>query len=179
MSNPNKRRCADKTWGWASASVGSFIKASGGGETSPVAESGSSVAGDLIIAAGSDIKASGRGGGGSNSGGRSQGMVPRNMRRRSVSVQALPTFGACKSPFATSEDLGQNSTKRELRPGADASIIVQNYYGNLPSTRTRAPFALDGDKLKEPRSQRKMKGSFKLYGIGAAQGFNIISNETV
>ena len=81
MSNPNKRRSADKSWGWANDSVKEFLALSGRGESIPSERACTASTGDLAV---------------SPSRGRSQSVVPRNMKRRSYSVQALPTFGPCK-----------------------------------------------------------------------------------
>ncbi|GMH88651.1 hypothetical protein TrST_g13646 [Triparma strigata] len=170
MSTPNKRRGANKKWNWAQNSMGSLINDSGGGEAASVMGVG-------------ELMGTPNPTGGSPPRGRTSSVTQqRNQKRRSHSVQAMPTFGPCASPFATLDGLngGANSNKREMRPGADGSLVVQNYFQNgSPQKETRAPYALDGDSMKFQRSGKKMNSSHKLYGIGGGQGFNIISNEVV
>ncbi|GMH90542.1 hypothetical protein TL16_g11800 [Triparma laevis f. inornata] len=209
MSTPNKRRSANKQWSWAQNSVGSLISDAGGGTPSRISEE--VMRSEEVMGVG-ELMSTPNPTGGSPPRGRTRSVTQqrnqkrrshsvqalptfgpcasptrsvtqqRNQKRRSHSVQALPTFGPCASPYATLDDLngGVHSNKRELRPGADGSLVVQNYFQNAsPRGETRAPFALEGDRMSVVKSGKKVTGAHKLYGIGAAQGFNIISNEVM
>lgn len=156
--SPNKRRGPPRSSSWAGSSMGEFIKLSGTPDEGK--KGGQGGEGQAKTPGGTVVAPDGR---------------SRN-RRGSNSMAALPTFGPGGAPFATN----LNMDAKSVRPGADRSMIVQDYFQNSPTQAARPPFAVEGDKPDAyGGGSMRFARSGRLHGLGSAQGYNIISNQDV